>query len=89
MSLKGWVLRWLGGEQRAGQPLLSEQDILDRGRALAREKQLPWREPVKVDFDAKARQWHLRTNAAALGSQLRIVVDDQTGEVRHSTFLPR
>jgi hypothetical protein len=54
----------------------------------------PWKEPARVRrlrvgiLFGRAR-WEVWTNADSLGSNVRIVIDERTGQILEKRFLPR
>lgn len=69
-------------------------EALVAARATAAAEGWPWREPVRVQrrrswfFFGRAR-WEVWTNADSIGSNVRIVIDETTGEVQEKHFLSR
>ncbi len=69
-------------------------ETLRLARAVAEEKGWPWQEPVKVSRRRSflffgAAHWEVWTNAECLGMNVRVEIDDATGQVRQKAFLPR
>lgn len=73
---------------------VTADEALNLARAVAAAEGWPWQEPVQVRrqrrwlFFGSAR-WEIWTNADSLGSNVRIVIDDASGEVEEKHFLPR
>jgi hypothetical protein len=63
-------------------------------RAAAIAEGWPWEEPVRVRrqrswlFFGRAR-WEVWTNADSMGSNVRVVIDETTGEIQEKHFLSR
>ena len=70
------------------------QRLLDAAKALARQKQWPWLEPVEVTEvvrKPRSRRLEVRTNTGARGRSIRVVLAENGPdlEVIDSGYLPR
>jgi hypothetical protein len=73
---------------------VTADEALDVARAVAAAEGWPWQEPVAVRRQKSwiffgSASWEVRTNAESLGSNVRIVIDEATGQVTDKHFLPR
>lgn len=73
---------------------MSEDDprprLLEAARAHAEERGWPWLEPVDIRLSSISdRTWTIRTNARAVGMNVRILVRESDGAILQAGFLPR
>jgi hypothetical protein len=73
---------------------VTADEALGLARATALAEGWPWQEPARerrqrawVLF-GRAR-WEIWTNADSMGSNVRIVIDEGTGQILEKRFLPR
>jgi hypothetical protein len=80
--------------ERQDRERVTADEALIAARATAAAEGWPWREPVQVRrkrswfFFGPAR-WEVWTNADSIGSNVRIVIDEASGEVQEKRFLSR
>jgi len=63
-------------------------------KAAAADEGWPWQDPVRVRRQRRwlfigPTRWEVWTNADSLGSNVRVVIDDASGDVKEKHFLPR
>lgn len=73
---------------------MTDEEALATARAVALVEGWPWQEPVQVKrrrswFFFGPPYWEIWTNADSIGSNVRIVIDETTGEVEEKRFLSR
>lgn len=67
---------------------MSESDALSIARRIAAERGWPWKEPVRIRR-TRSGYWTVWTNCECRGCNIRIILDDSTGETKLAVFLPR
>lgn len=66
--------------------------MVELARKHAEERGWPWRTPVEVKLtraDPKDRRWTVRTNALAVGMNVRVVVREDDFTIVESGYLAR
>lgn len=73
---------------------MTEDQAVQIARSTAEAEGWPFLEPVQVMrrkpwFRSSGGTWEIFSNARFLGGNVRVVIEDQTGEVRSKSFIPR
>ena len=72
---------------------LTEVEAITRARAVAEQRGWPFREEIRAaSFRAwwvGPRRWRVETNWGNLGSNVRVEIDDATGDILKASYLPR
>lgn len=73
---------------------MTEDEVLEIVRRVAAEEGWPYSEPVLVTrrrpwLRRTGGTWEIFTNRNFMGGNIRIVVDDDTGEIVNKGFIPR
>jgi hypothetical protein len=72
---------------------MTREEAIAAARLTAEWEGWRWYEPVlatrKKPLFSRHRIWDIRTNARDRRCDLRIVIDDETGEVKEKRYFPR
>lgn len=73
---------------------MTADEALNLARAVAAAEGWPWQEPVRARRQRAwlffgSTRWEIWTNAESLGSNVCVVIDEASGEVKEKRFLPR
>ncbi len=73
---------------------MTKEEAVAVAKGLAESKGWTWLEPVHCQPGARrlnkaVRTWEVHTNANSRGASMRVLIDDETGEVLESGYLPR
>jgi hypothetical protein len=74
-----------------GMQTLTTERVLEIARTKVAERGWPWFGRIEVNRRRiwllfGAYQWHVLTNADAIGANVRLVIDDRTGQVVNAGF---
>ena len=74
--------------------MISESQAVAIARARAEENGWGWAEPVAVTareawFSKRVLRYEIETNAGALGTKARFVIDAETGAISSEGYIPR
>ena len=93
MSLPAWLRKFFDLDEQQRETRMSETDVLATARAAVEAEGRPWQEPVRVDIlpgrRGRSDIWEVLTNANMLGSNVKVWIEDQTGQVVRLWVLPR
>lgn len=72
---------------------MTEQEAVAKAQAVASARGWPWEAPVNSKryrrFLLGSPRWEILSNASARGLNVRILLDDATGDVLEAHYLPR
>lgn len=73
--------------------IITEEEAVRRAKETAGENGWAWSEPIEVNWRyngwfSKKGKWEILTNTLALGSKIRIVIDDE-GRILEQGYIPR
>lgn len=72
---------------------MTSDEAIDRARELARSRGWTFLEPVQADscrfFGVGRLRWRVVSNCESIGCNVRVEIDDATGEVLKGNFMPR
>ncbi len=72
---------------------MTEDEAISLAESVARSEGWPWTGPVRAirhrHWLVGPVYWEVISNAAAIGSNVRVKIEDATGEVFQKKFLPR
>lgn len=72
---------------------MTKQEAVEKAQAVALARGWPWEAPVNIKrfrpFLLGSPRWEILANASARGCNVRIILDDATGEVVEAHYLPR
>ena len=72
---------------------MTSDQAIDRAKAIADERGWTWREPIHAEtyrpWFVLPLPWRVVSNYQARGMNVRIEIDDATGEVLSGNYIPR
>lgn len=72
---------------------MTKEGAIARAKAFAEERGWTWREPVHAEtyrpWFIMPLRWRVVSNYGARGMNVRVEIDDATGEVLSSNYIPR
>ena len=72
---------------------MQEHEVIELAKHFAASKGLTWVMPARVSFRKAwfggGGKWELFSNANYIGSSIRLVVDDSSGEILEYGHIPR
>jgi hypothetical protein len=72
---------------------MNKEDAVSRAKAFADQRGWTWREPIHAEtyrpWFIMARRWRVVSNYEARGMNVRVELDDATGEVLSGNYIPR
>ena len=72
---------------------MSANEVIDRAKRFADARGWTWREPVHAEtyrpWFIMPLRWRVVSNYAVIGMNVRVEIDDATGEVLVGNYIPR
>jgi hypothetical protein len=71
---------------------MTKEEAVERARQVVEGEAWPWREPIEVrsvPCGVSGAVWEIVTNVEMRGSNARVHIDADTGEILHKAFGPR
>ena len=72
---------------------MNKEDAVSRAKAFADERRWTWREPIRAEiyrpWFVMPLRWRVMSNCEARGMNVRIEIDDATGQVLWGNYTPR